>query len=72
MLHLNIFISYTIICFSFFIKVKVNLKKLEIIVSDKELSTSEPLDCWENKQMNYFTEEYSWLFLNYKKLGHKI
>lgn len=54
----------------YFIKDEVSVQTLETV--DEELLTLEPPDCWENKQVKYFTEEYSWLFFNKKKLGCTI
>lgn len=54
----------------YFIKEDVSVQTLE--TADEELLTLEPPDCWENKQVKYFTEEYSWLFFNKKKLGCTI
>lgn len=35
------------------------------------LNTESP-DCWDNKQVKYFTKEYPWMFFNNKKIGGKI
>lgn len=37
--------------------------------STQNESPTEPPDCWDLKQVRYFTEEYPWLYIHQKILG---